>query len=384
MHEPQSELNDRNGRSLLVDLRPAEDVAFALLDEQPTLFSESTQKLYALNEVAAFIWCSLAEGRSIEMIEDDLVHGGIDWTTATRRVADAVGSWLELGVLTVDSGSKAAAHHRFTAMVGNRRFSIGSTSPWRTRQLSTLFETAAISLDTAEDHILVAEYDGAMHIFFNGRQAASCPPDALLPTVKALITDQIVTQSRDIVFHAACMSLRGRSLLISGAPGAGKSTLSFHLATKGFGYATDDISLISDDGDAAGIPFAPTVKSGAWELVGRIRPELRDAAIHRRADGNLVKYVRSGTSRPGPHPIGWIVFIQRIPDRAVQLRPIGAAETMRRVIAASFSADGRLSLSGFNGLRRALARAGCFELSYGNASEAADLLHEACNDWIRS
>jgi hypothetical protein len=381
MHGPQPEPNGLDP-SLASSVRPAPDVEFALLGDQPTLFSEWTQKLYALNDAAAFIWCTLAEGGSVDVSRDRLVESGIDRATADRHVTDVIRAWLALGLLTTDTQTgpvESRADHSFTVDIGGRRLAIWSTSPRDARHLATLFDQESVSSEPAEDCIRVVATGRSMHLSFNGSTLASCEPDELLPTVKALITEQVVARTRpDIVFHAACLSLGGRSVLVSGPPGAGKTTLALHLADKGFDYAADDITLIGPDGTATGVPFAPTIKSGAWDLVSHIRPDLRNAMVHRRQDGKRVRYLSLSGSDRRSHPIGWIFFIKRTSGE-IELRRIGAPDAMRRLIESSFCPGGRLSLAGFGALRRALAGADAFELTYDNSAEAAELIRALCH-----
>lgn len=382
MHGPQPREPSDLDPSLAACLRPARDVEFALLDDQPILFSESAQKMYALNDIAAFIWCTLADGGSLDVSRDRLVESGVNRATATRHVTDVIRGWLALGLLTLDPQAgrrENRADHSFTVDIGGRRLAIWPSSQRQARQLVTLFDQQAISSKPAEDCIWMIATGSSVHVSFNGSTVASCDPDQVLPTVKAFITEQVVRQNRpDIVFHAACLSLSGRSLLVSGAPGAGKTTLALQLAENGFGYAADDITLIGPDGTARGVPFAPTIKAGAWDLVSRIRPDLRNAAVHHRPDGKRVRYLSLVGSDRQPHPIGWIFFIRRVTGD-IELKRIGAADAIRRLIEGSFSPDGRLSLAGFGALRRALAGADAFELAYDSSAEAADLIRALCN-----
>ena len=39
-----------------------------ILDDRPVLFSESAQKIYELNQIAAFIWCRLLDRKPEEAI----------------------------------------------------------------------------------------------------------------------------------------------------------------------------------------------------------------------------------------------------------------------------------------------------------------------------
>ncbi len=47
-----------------------------------------------------------------------------------------------------------------------------------------------------------------------------------------------------LLFHAAALSWQGRGLLLPGATGAGKSTLTAWLLTQGFEYLTDELVFI--------------------------------------------------------------------------------------------------------------------------------------------
>jgi DNA polymerase III delta prime subunit len=213
------------------------------------------------------------------------------------------------------------------------------------------------------------------------RIIGSCEPDALAPTLKALVTAQVLARAREkIVFHAACLSHRGQALLISGAPGAGKTTLALQLAARGFGYCGDDIALIAPDASVTGLPFAPTVKSGAWEIVGEVWPELTTTPVHRRPDGKHVKYLRLDDIDPEPHPVGWIVFLRRESGASTRFVPLEAVDAMQRIIDGACSPTRQLSLASFRALRRMLAGAPAVELIYTGSAQAADAVCEFCND----
>lgn len=361
-------------------LRTAQEASFAMLDGEATLFCESAQKLYALNPAAALIWCCLEDGGSPQAARARLVQAGVDRTAAAEHVEQAIHSWLELGLLTADF-DPAQDRHACTIRLCGQSFSVETSSRDLSRQIAALFDPhAPCSGDAAATAIKVIEIDWSQHVYFNERKVANCKPDELLPTIKALVTEQIVSRIRpEIVFHAACMSRGGRTLLVSGEPGAGKTTLALHLAAKGFGYGGDDVTLISPDGSAKGVPFAPAVKSGAWEVVSRIWPDLPNLPVHSRSDGKRVRYPQLGFVDEGSKPVGWIVFLRRASGVSVELARVGAVEAMHRVIEGAYSPDERLSLAGFGALRRMLAGAQTLELTYESSAEAADAITAFCD-----
>jgi hypothetical protein len=227
----------------------------------------------------------------------------------------------------------------------------------------------------------VVEIERLVHVFQNGACVFRCTVKELVPTIKAYFSKHIIDKHpSDVAFHAACLVRDGRGLLISGHPGAGKTTLALHLMESGFDYGSDDITLISPDGRAEGIPFAPAIKPGAWPLVRKFRKDLDDAIVHERPDGQRVRYLKA--SRPAPNgscAVGWIVFIRRRPKVAAKLAPLGELEALSRLIEASCSAHGKMTNRAFHAIRRTLAAANPLELTYSSATQARDALVDLCD-----
>ena len=80
-------------------LRPAAGTSFALIDQIPVLFSDDEQKLFELNDVAAFIWCSMQNAVPLEAILDQLVNRGLSSSSARESLRDALNQWLGAGLI---------------------------------------------------------------------------------------------------------------------------------------------------------------------------------------------------------------------------------------------------------------------------------------------
>jgi HPr serine kinase-like protein len=88
------------------------------------------------------------------------------------------------------------------------------------------------------------------------------------------------------VIHAACVKLAGKTVLLCGDSGAGKSSLSLACALRGWTFLSDDsISLIRNREDrlAVGNPYSMRFREESIELF----PELKQQRITPRATGEM-------------------------------------------------------------------------------------------------
>lgn len=378
---PQDMTDAKGNRSRSYALRPVDGVSFLLLGDQSAVFSESSQKIYALNQIAAYIWCQLEEGETIDAIRDGLIKAGVDNDLAGKYVSQAIGMWHKLGLLKPDWQCDSEPIH-FARSFNIHIAGFSATVRIETERLVNLLTLFDHQVTLAQDgrHVVdVIEGNNFVQVFHNRRGVFCCDFTELAPTLKAYITEQVVTASPpNVLVHAACLRRNGKSLLISGRPGAGKTTLSMRLGEAGLEYGGDDIVLIAPDGVATGVPFAPAIKPGAWPIVSQFRPDLNEAIVHRRPDGKRVRYLlpkHIGHARGTA--VGWILFIRRGrgPAKFTQLDRI---EVMRRLMEGSYSPGEKMTLAMCNALKRAINAADCFELSYSDSADACDAIVRLC------
>ena len=364
-------------------LTPAQGTSFLLLDQQPVVFSAATQKLYALNNVAALIWCCLEKREPPSVVVERLVASGASPANAATHLHRASRRWLRLGLLQVDvkSFDDLVIAKTFNVSLGRLTWTFQVTSEHLAQLLLQLFDNHEPPRERG-NRLKIIDVDGEVYVFHNDKCVLTCGMDDFISSTKAYLTQQLVAQcAPNIALHSACLRFGAEALLISGCPGAGKTTLALHLVQQGLEYCGDDIVLITQDGRVMGVPFAPTIKSGAWRILEQCHPGLKNVPVHRRPDGKRVKYlnalpiVKNGTVCP----VGWIVFLKRRSRGGAKLVPLTRLDALKRLIKSSFSPDGRISLSGMISIKSMMTQSYSVELSYANANEASAAILALCH-----
>ncbi len=134
--------------------------------------------------------------------------------------------------------------------------------------------------------------------------------------------------------HASCVALNGRAVLLCGDAGAGKTSLAYACARKGWTYLSDDATHIVrglTDRTVVGRPFRIRFRESARLLF----PELSRFTPERRPNGKLDIEVETGVlgmkvalESKASH----VVFINRQNERVpVRVEPFARTEAMRRL-----------------------------------------------------
>lgn len=366
--------------------------AFAVVDQRKLLFSEARQQIFELNDMAAYIWCRLEEGDPPAIVAGGLVDLGVAAEAAEDHVRDMLSDWRRLGLI-LHAGEHAAVPMTSEPDGRQQRLHLAGLSI-RIRHASDALarlaapvfahldaaglrvpgaSSATLSLSTEMD-------DGRFRLRAGDEDIGVYDLNEILPALKARLTEDVLAHADySIAIHAAALARSRRMLLLCGAPGAGKTTLTVALAQRGFGYAGDDIALLAPTGQVMGVPFAASVKSGAWPLLSGIRPDLEQLRIFRRSDNQFVRYLPPAAP-PVTEPLrlGWVVLLRRRPHGAAVLAPMDRIEAMRALLAEAAAPGQRLSAAAFGLLAEAMAGADCFTLTYAGLDDAAHELQRAC------
>lgn len=363
--------------------RVSEGARFFLLGQRKTIFVESLQQIFEVDDLTAYLTCVLAEPASARQLEADLVARGTGRSRARAVVRKYLLSWSSRGLVDIvlDEEDGEPLHVQVLDLSGT-----AVSIAYHDRRLLDLalpvFEHQTSPGLEASISYQLARFDDRACISRNRSRGMIVPADEAVPALKALLTEDVLASlGAKIALHAALLVRNAKGLLICGAPGAGKTTLTLALLEAGFACGGDDIALLGADGRVQGVPFAPALKRGSWDLVDGMRETIGAAPIHRRLDGKRVRYIASIPYAPREAvPLGTIVLLRRRRKGPVAICEAEPARVLSELFAGAFTPAQRLGLPQFETLLGAIRGARAVELSYSRLDEAVETLsrhHEA-------
>jgi hypothetical protein len=216
----------------------------------------------------------------------------------------------------------------------------------------------------------------------DGREVDTCEGlDRLTPIVLSHIRRICVGRHPYVLqVHAGALFDGRRCILLPADPGHGKTTLTAALMRAGYQLLTDEVSLL-ESGTLriwpAPLPLA--IKPGSLQPLSASYPQLRDLDSHLRDDLQRVRYLSPEHAQLVPdlqqtYPVGRIVFPRYRPQSPTELRSIGRAEALTRLLHESFPAPEPFECDQIKDLVRWMRTLDCFELSLSSLDEAVERL----------
>lgn len=351
---------------------PGQGVECLVFGDRCALFHEGRQALAELNETARFIWQALARREPPTSVAVALADAGATRAEAEAYVEDALRAWLGDGwIVPVEAQARltGAPSRRVDLFILGVGFAVevfGPPPPGLLDILEPLRGSGA-----ARHRVSVVAWRDASLLFVDGRATGLFAGTEIAPAVKAALTDRLVSAVDDgFVAHGGLVERSSRRMFLSGGPGAGKSTLALASRGAGFDCLSDDIVHVDRGGSMKGAPFAPAVKSGAWPLLAGRVDGLEGLPIHRRADGQEVRYPPNVVTPGEARPLDVFIALERRAEGRAELVPLSGLEAMRILLDGAFSAAGKISAVQVRRLAEAFAATDCYTLRYADLDAA--------------
>lgn len=183
-----------------------------------------------------------------------------------------------------------------------------------------------------------------------------------------------------LLIHAAVVEKDKFTLILSGQPGAGKSTLCAALVTKGWRLLSDEMAVV-DLVEQTLIPIVRPVslKNESIELIRKFAPSAVIGNVFLDTKkGNVThmkppeQSVASSTIRAKAR---CLVFPRFLADSQIKTNALDKGASVVKLAENSFNYN-VLGMQGFNALCEIVNQCACFELTYSELDDAVDYFEE--------
>ncbi len=174
-----------------------------------------------------------------------------------------------------------------------------------------------------------------------------------------------------VALHAGAVGWNGGAILISGASGVGKSSLTAWFVDRGLRYLTEEVAILDEKGAIAGLPRALVIKPGSAEAVASL-PSF-GAARRLRAEASLMLRPAEDRVERGALPCRLIVFPDFAAGAKLAITAVNPAQAALRLMGQNANAR-NLADGGFAAITALTREAPAVALRYGDFSQLAGVV----------
>ena len=271
-------------------------------------------------------------------------------------------------------------------------------SPY-TLNLKTSFDTIAKSL-----HILYADYEVVDESVFFDFHVSMAPPQNLrrwykpqvnfyfdeqkpfrpLPAAQAFAMFEwslnwcVANHMHEhLIVHAAVVEKNGKSIILPGPPGSGKSTLCAGLVTRGWRLLTDELAMISlKTGFLTPIPRPVSLKNESIDIIRKYAPDFVLGPIIKETNKGTIAHLKPSLesidrAKETVQP-SFVIFPKFKKDSIVNLSDRGKAHTCIELAKNIFNYN-VLGYDGFKLLSKTIDVVDCYDFEYGFLDDAIEV-----------
>jgi hypothetical protein len=275
-----------------------------------------TAALCALNGLGGFVLNEHLAGRSPQQIAADLSrHFKIEKSDVEQDVATLEAQWREVNLI-VDAEPAGFGEEEsqppgadfqcdLTIACNGAPVRLRCEEPYLAALLEAVAAPAGHRGGGSQAVIDVFYRDKIYTGWLDGQIKWSCSDRALARhlALRDAIAASLQAAPPAAILHASGISLGGEGVVMAAISGSGKTTLAAGLIAAGGKLISDDLLPLCADGETiAPLPFALSVKSASWPIVGGLFPVLQDSAVF--GNRNLqIRYFWPGKAHAEKNPV---------------------------------------------------------------------------------
>jgi hypothetical protein len=341
------------------------------------LFSQRDQQVHRLNATSAVMANMLGAGATSTELADELGDRGVAPATAASWVDAFLDRLSDLALLEAEvPGAQCQGVLSEHLRVAGIDLAIDYGSDELLHLIGPSFANLKVDPKPANLRYRLASVPG--WVLIDKGEARACVFKAATAAVrlKGFILDHVIRSELHLAaFHAACLRRDEGAVMLLGSPGAGKTTLSLALLSRGYDYGSDDVTLLTREGLMWGASLAPAVKESGWELAGAMGTDLSGLETHLRPDGQRVRFPLVPKSKlASASAVRAIVQLRRTAGEDARLNRIAPEQALGALLRESLSPGGECSTEIMRNLANIVRHANCFELTYSDARDAAGVI----------
>lgn len=176
-------------------------------------------------------------------------------------------------------------------------------------------------------------------------------------------------RTNGLLLHAAAVKWAGRGLLLAGATGSGKSTLTAFLTNRGFDYLSDELVYVPLESMCVEGFTAPLKikRSGVDALEGRV-PLTTEGRVSMAGRHDVLVQPGADARATAPVSLSVIVFPRYQPNSEFRLKALTPAQTGLRLMAGVLNGE-RLPDHGFRAAARVASLAAGYTMRYASLTQ---------------
>lgn len=385
-------------------LRTAETAQLFIIDDAGVVFSAASGDIFALNTAATHAWCLLADGAPASEIVTamaDLCR--ISHDEARDHTASLLTHWEGLGIVEDPAlvgndtpplraqdavpaerdadappcppleGMARVNHYRLLDSLIEVRYATAAQAA----KTHPLFAHLAVGDSGPPDQIMTLAQDGACSFIYRDGDLLDRAETlvALAPQFKHWLINGAVGACPHLLnMHAGVVGNGTACVMLPGAAGSGKTTLTAALVVSGLDYLSDETALLEPETcDVRPVPISLAVKTGGIPILEPLIPGLAALPVHERADGKAVRYPPPPGTLADPRrslPVAAIVFPRYVAGAETSFTPLGRVEALQLFLQDCVAIPKKLTRADATTLIDWFQTIDCYRLTYDALDDA--------------